>query len=104
MKEFINEDGTVKKLGNEGIQKCQSYELVDLGNRLPNVPILSISNSLIYCHLLDRTKLDSLVRAQNSLFLIYQPDVPNGVAKTVLGHLENSSLDEGLSNLYWHYE
>lgn len=60
-KPFLNEDGTVKKLDNNAIQKIQSFELVDIGNRLPNVLFLTVSNEQIYCHILDRTKLDLLV-------------------------------------------
>ena len=59
----MNEDSTIKKLGSDAIQKCQSCELVDVGSRLPNIPMLSISNESIFCHLLDRSKLDSLVKS-----------------------------------------
>jgi len=62
VKEFMNEDGTIKKLNNQMIQKCQSYELPDIGMRLPNILLLSVTNQLVQCHLIDRTKFDSLVK------------------------------------------
>ncbi len=61
VKELLTEDGTVKKLTSDHIQKCQTYELLDLENKSSNITILSVNSDSINCHLLDRNKLHLLV-------------------------------------------
>jgi len=82
VKELLSEDGTVKKLGNDHIQKCQTYELLDLENKTPNISVLSVNSDTINCHLLDRSKLHTL------------PEGAQATIKSVIGQVEAAAIDE----------